>query len=450
MLISYVKRGQLFFLATFAAMIVSGTVLLALPFWTPQENYPFINSVFMAVSAVCVTGLATNDICEFSFAGQFILLALVQLGAIGIMTLSASILLALGRGLSFSNTLMISSLNDNFSLKRTEGLTRTVIRYTLTCELTGAALIYVGLMFNDPSCNGFGVGELLRPERYLINAWHALFLGVSGFCNAGFSPIPGSLSKTNELVQLTVAALVILGGLGVYVIYDLLECFHKRRRNLRLHSKVVLCTSGILLFLGTVLTMLLSIDSGKPLSLFNAFCISAFSRTAGFSCLEGTAFFTPGVALVCIVLMLLGGAPGSTAGGMKVTTAAVAFAAIRNTLQGNQEVLIFKRSVEMEVVLRAFTMMVIFLLLFFAGGTILHTINPSHIPLLDSMFEAASAITTTGYSMGVTGKLSGEGKLFVILLMIIGRLGPFTVLLFLLSREKPGQLKYPNERVIIG
>ncbi len=450
MLISYVKRGQLFFLATFAAMIVSGTVLLALPFWTPQENYPFINSVFMAVSSVCVTGLATNDICEFSFIGQVIILALVQLGAIGIMTLSASILLALGRGLSFGNTLMISSLNDNFSLKRTESLTRTVLRYTLSCELAGALLIYIGLMFNDPGCNGFGVSELLKPERYLINAWHALFLGVSGFCNAGFSPIPGSLSKTNELVQTTVAMLVILGGLGVYVIYDLLEWFHDRRKNLRLHSKVVLCTSGVLLALGTLLILLISIDNGKPLSLFNAFCISAFSRTAGFSCLEGTAFFTPGVALVCIVLMLLGGAPGSTAGGMKVTTAAVAFAAIRNTLQGNQEVLIFKRSVEMEIVLRAFTMMVIFLLLFFAGGTMLHMINPADIPLLDSMFEAASAITTTGYSMGVTGKLSAGGKLFVILLMIIGRLGPFSVLLFLLSREKPGQLKYPNERVIIG
>ena len=450
MLIPYVKRGEFFFLATFAAMIVCGTVLLALPFWTPQENYPFINALFMAVSSVCVTGLATNDICEFSLAGQIIILGLVQLGAIGIMTLSASILLALGRGLSFSNTLMISSLNDNFSLKRTEGLTRTVVRYTLTCELIGAALIYIGLMFNDPATNGFGVSELFKPERYLINLWNAIFLGVSGFCNAGFSPIPGSLSKTNELVQLTVALLVILGGLGVYVIYDLLECFHKGRRNLRLHSKVVLCTTCILLTLGTLLTLFLSIDSGRSLSFFNAFCLSAFSRTAGFSCLEGTGFFTPGVALVSMVLMLIGGAPGSTAGGMKVTTAAVAFAAIRNTLQGNQEVLIFKRSVGMDVVLRAFTMMVIYLLLFFAGGTILHMINPSHIPLLNSMFEAASAITTTGFSMGVTGELNGAGKLFVILLMIIGRLGPFTVLLFLLNREKPGQLKYPNERVIIG
>ena len=148
--------------------------------------------------------------------------------------------------------------------------------------------------------------------------------------------------------------------------------------------------------------------------------------------------------------MLIGGAPGSTAGGMKVTTAAVAFAAIRNTLQGNREVLIFKRSVEMNIVLRAFTMMVIFLLLFCIGGTVLHTLNPAEIPLLDTMFEAASALTTTGFSMGVTSKLTLGGKIFVIMLMIIGRLGPFTILLFLLSREKPGVLKYPAERVIIG
>ena len=450
MLISHVKKGQLFFLATFAAMIIGGTCLLALPFGTPGENYPFINAVFMAVSSVCVTGLATNDICEFSFPGQLIILLLVQLGAIGIMTLSASILLALGRGLSFSNTLMISGLNDNFSLRGVENLTRIIIRYALFCEGAGAVLIYIGLMFNDPAVNGFGVGELLKPERYIINAWHAVFLGVSGFCNAGFSPVAGSLSKTNVLVQAVVALLVILGGLGIYVIYDLREWVQKKRYFLRLHSKVVLSTSAILLLVGMICVFVLSFDSGCPLSLFDAFCLSAFSRTAGFSALEGSAYFSPGVALVVIVLMLIGGAPGSTAGGMKVTTAAVAFAAIRNTLQGNREVLIFKRSVSIEIVLRAFTMMVIFLLLFCIGGTVLHVLNPAGVPLLDTMFEAASALTTTGFSMGVTSKLTAGGKIFVIMLMIIGRLGPFSILLFLLSREKPGQLKYPAERVIIG
>ena len=186
MFISHVKKGQLFFLATFAAMIVTGTCLLSIPLWTPQNNYPFINALFMSVSAVCVTGLATNEICEFSLAGQMIILFLIQLGAIGIMTLSASILLALGRGLSFSNTLMISGLNDKFSLKGTESLTRTVIRYTCCCEGAGFILIYIGLMFNDPSGYGFGVSELMKPERYLVNAWHAVFLAVSGFCNAGF------------------------------------------------------------------------------------------------------------------------------------------------------------------------------------------------------------------------------------------------------------------------
>lgn len=450
MAISHVKRGQLFFLATFAAMILCGTALLSLPFVTTEGNFPFIDSFFMAVSAVCVTGLATSDICKFSFAGQLILLILVQLGAIGIMTLSASILLSLGRGLSFSNTLMLSNLNDNFTLRGTEGLTKIVVRYAFVCEGIGAVLIYLGLMFNDPAGPGFGVSELFLPERYLTNAWYALFLSVNSFCNAGFSPIPGSLWRTNELVRFTMAFLVILGGLGIYVIYDLLEWFNKRRYSLRLHSKVVLSTSALLLGIGTLLVLVLSLDHGTPLSLFDAFCFSAFSRTAGFSTLPEGSCFSPGVALVGIVLMLIGGAPGSTAGGMKVTTAAVAFAAFSNTLKGNHEVLIFKRSVGMEVVLRAFTMMIIFLMLFFAGGTILHMINPSHIPLLDSMFEAASAITTTGLSMGVTGKLNADGKLFVILLMIIGRLGPFTILLFLLGREKPGQLKYPSERVIIG
>ena len=450
MLISYVKKGQLLFLATFAAMIAGGTGLLLMPWWTPERNYPAVNAVFTAVSAVCITGLVTNDMCEFSPVGQLIIITLVQLGAIGIMTLSASILLALGRGLSFSNTLMISGLNDNFSLRGTEGLTRTVIRYTFFCEAAGAVLIYIGLMLNDPGSSGFGLEQLGSPERYLVNAWHAVFLAVSGFCNAGFSPIPGSLCQTNPLVQLTVAGLVIMGGLGVYVIYDLLELFKKRRHYLRLHSKVVLATSGILLALGTGLLMLLSMDAGKPLSLFNAFCLSVFARTAGFSSFDVGVYLSPGVALLVIILMLLGGAPGSTAGGMKVTTAAVAFAAIRNTLMGNREVLIFKRSIGMDVVLRAFTMMVLFLLLFSISGAVLHVLNPDGVPLIESMFEAASAVTTTGMSMGATAKLTEEGKIFVILLMIIGRLGPFTIMLFLLGREKTGQLQYPRERVIIG
>lgn len=450
MFIPHVKRGQLFFLASFAAMIAAGTCLLALPLGTPQENYPFINAVFMAVSSVCLTGLATNDICEFSFIGQLIILLLVQLGAIGIMTLSASILLALGRGLSFSNALMISKLNDNFSLRGAESLTRTVVRYTLCCEGAGAVLIYIGLMFNDPAANGFGLGELCRIDRYLINAWHAVFLAVSGFCNAGFSPIPGSLSKTNMLVQGAVALLGILGGLGIYVIYDLREWVQKKRHFLRLHSKVVLSTSAVLLLLGMLCVFILSLDRGQSLSLFDAFCLSAFSRTAGFSTLEGISFLSPGALLVLIILMLIGGAPGSTAGGMKVTTVAVAFAAIRNTLQGNREVLIFKRSIGMEAVLRGFTMLVIFLLLFCIGGTVLHLLAPENIPLFDTMFETASALTTTGLSMGVTSKLTAGGKFFIILLMIIGRLGPFSILLFLLSREKPGKLKYPEERIIIG
>ena len=450
MFISHVKKGQLFFLATFAAMIVTGTCLLSIPLWTPQNNYPFINALFMSVSAVCVTGLATNEICEFSLAGQMIILFLIQLGAIGIMTLSASILLALGRGLSFSNTLMISGLNDKFSLKGTESLTRTVIRYTCCCEGAGFILIYIGLMFNDPSGYGFGVSELMKPERYLVNAWHAVFLAVSGFCNAGFSPIPGSLSKMNVFVQFTVAVLGILGGLGIYVIYDLREWLYRKRHFLRLHSKVVLATTALLLTVGTLCILLLSASSGRMLSVFDAFCLSAFARTAGFSAVEGSYFQSPGVALVVIVLMLIGGAPGSSAGGMKVTTAAVAFAAIRNTLLGNREVLIFKRSIGMEVVLRAFTMLVIFLLLFCVAGAVLHALNPADMPLLETMFEAASALTTTGLSMGATANLTFSGKIFVILLMIIGRLGPFTVLLFLLGREKPSRLKYPEERVVIG
>ncbi len=436
MRVSFVKRGQSLFLLSFVALIAAGTLMLLLPGVLRAGRLSFPDALFVATSAVCVTGLTTVKLSAFTWFGQLLVVLMIQIGGIGIMTLSASILLALGRGLSFSNTLLISNINDKFSLRGTEGLTRTVIRYTLISEGIGVLIIYAGMVWRDPGAWHSGV-------------WHAVFISISSFCNAGFAPFDDSLGGMNRLVQLSSSGLNILGGLGVYVIYDLIEVAKKRQAHLRIHSKVVLLTTGILLIGGTLLFWLCGRKCGAPLALGDAFFLASSARTAGFVTFDITGL--PAVSLtLAIVLMMIGGSPGSTAGGMKTSTAAVAVAAILNTLQGNNEVLMFKRKIPTANVLRAFTIIVLFLLICSAGASLLQLMTPG-ASMMDAFFETASALSTTGLSISnTTAKLADAGKFFVSFLMFLGRMGPFTIMLFLLGREKPGQLRYPAERVIIG
>ncbi|MCQ2352417.1 MAG: hypothetical protein MJ033_02940 [Victivallaceae bacterium] len=430
----FVKRGQLLFLLSFAVLIAIGTLLLKLP-GTMREGVSlrWIDAFFTATSAVCITGLTSVEIFEFSPFGQGLITLLVEVGGIGIMTLSASILLALGRGLSFSDTLLISSLNDNFSLRGSEGLTRTVIRYMLFSELCGGILIYIGML-----CNG-------APRWESVGA--AAMVSVTSFCNAGFTPFADSMASQHRLAQTACAALNILGGLGVYVIYDLV-CAWRKKGRLRLHSRIVLWGSAFLLIAGTLLFYLFALHAHDKLSWFDAFFLSATSRTAGFTTFPLRELSSGSIALV-IFLMMIGTGPGSTGGGIKITTVAIAFAAIKSTISGNRDVLLFKRKMPMDNVLRAFSIIVIYTLICALAAVGMHLVYPAG-SAEENLFEAVSALTTTGLSFGTPHKMNEIGKLFMIFLMYFGRLGPYTIMLFLLGREKPGRLHYPEERVVIG
>ena len=429
----FVKRGQLLFLASFAGLIAAGTLLLKLP-WAHDAFLPWPDACFMATSAVCVTGLATVPVGEFNGFGQVVLLLLVQLGGIGIMTLSASILLLMGRGLSFSDTLLISNLSDNFSLPRTEGLIRTVIQYVLVSEAIGFLLLLPGFLGKYP---------------FLESVWYALFHSVSAFCNAGLSPLPDSLIGQGRWTQGVIAALVIFGGLGVYVIYDLLMVFRRRQYRLRVHSRVVLTATLILIVVGTLLLWLIGQGRLHPIAWFDAFFQAITARTAGFNTVVIGSLPAESLTLL-IVLMLIGGAPGGTAGGMKVSTVALAVSSIIGTFKGRQEVQMFKRTIPMANVLRAYTIMVTFILLTCAGAVFLHMLTPDRFEIADCFFESASALSTTGLSTGATASLTAPGKIYLACYMFMGRVGPFTIMLFLLSREKTRKLRYPEERIIIG
>lgn len=435
MLLSIAKKGQSMFLLSFVFFILTGTILLKTAGAKIAGELSWVDSLFMATSAVCVTGLATVPATEISFTGQLILVTLIQIGGIGIMTLSASILLSLGKGLSFSNTLLISSLNDNFSLRGTEGLTQTVIKYTFLSEACGMLVIYIGILLNG--------------GNWLTSLWNSFFLAVSSFCNAGLSPFNDSMAGQHVLSKFGCIVLMVSGGLGVYVIYDLLQVINKKQQKLRLHSKVVLGTTVLLLTGGTLLFKFTGFKNGSQLDWLDAFFLSASCRTAGFSTFNIGTFSDAGL-LTAMVLMLIGASPGSTGGGMKTSTIAVAAAAIWNTFQGNTEVLMFKRMIPSSNVLRAFSIIVIFLLITYFGVMTMQWLSPE-TEMSALIFESISALTTTGLSInGTTPSFGVPAKLMLVTLMFIGRMGPFTIMLFLLSREKPGQLKYPQERIIIG
>ena len=431
----YVKRGQRFFLLSFGMLILLGTLLLKIPGMYRPGPLSWVDALFTSTSSVCVTGLTVKSISDFSFFGQLVVMLLIQAGGLGIMTLSASILLALGRGLSFGNSLMISNLNDKFSLRGTESLLRTVMIYTFAAEAAGFLALLPGMWFS-------GIG-------FWKGLWGALFMTVSSFCNAGMTPFPDSLVGISRAAQLVCALLAITGGLGVYVIYDLLQAARRRQTRLRVHSKLVLYTTVTLLVVGTVAIWSFGWATDKKLSWFDAFFFAVTSRTCGWYTAEVANL--PHISQGFIMLlMLIGGSPGSTAGGIKTSTVALALAGIVGTLRGDPETLIFKRRVPTVNVLRALTIIILFVLLSCVGALTLELLEP----LSDShavAFEAVSALTTTGLSVGdTTSQLSGNGKLLLVLFMFLGRVGPFTALLFLMSREKHGQLKYPEERVIIG
>jgi trk system potassium uptake protein TrkH len=389
-----------------------------------------IDALFTATSAVCVTGLTTVNPGGFNLTGQLVILLLIQLGGIGIMTLTASILVSVGRNMSFDNTLMISNVSENFPLRQVESMLKTVIFYTFFIEAIGAALLTYG--FLDSSKYNFSLGKA---------AYLGIFHSISAFCNAGFSTFDENLIGTTAFIKIVISVLIIFGGLGIYVIYDLTHSEHKK---LKIHTRLVLITSLILIIFGTLAFWLL--ESGR-ISWVDAYFQSVSARTCGFNSVD-MGIFHPASLAVFIVLMMIGASPGSTGGGMKTTTAAIIFMSIYNTFKGNNKVLMFNREIPTLNVLKAYSMMFIYILIavvatVFASAT-------SEDSLQSVVFEVVSALGTVGLSLGLSAKAGVACKLVLILCMFVGRIGPFTIFLFLLGKEKKSKLNYPQENVIIG
>ena len=436
MLNSFIKRGQIFFLLTFAGLILAGTLLVLIPGVYVRE-VSLLDALFTSTSAVCVTGLAVLPVHDFTIAGQLLILVLIQLGGLGIMTLSVSVLLGLGQHLSMGNQFLLHSLNDDFSLQGTEEMILMIVKYSFFCETLGAAIIYLGCL-----CNG---------QPPLLSLWESVFLAVSSYCNAGLSPYSDSMASTHWLSQLGSALTILSGSLGIYVIYDLVQRYRRHRQKLRLHTQVVLCATAVMVISGTLIFLFFGVgeqQTSAPLAV-TALYTTIASSTAGFSTVDILELPDVGVAC-CMVLMLIGGAPGSTAGGVKISTIFLVLAGVWCTIKGNRDVVVFKRRIPPENVMRGFTILSLFLIMAGCGCLAIKIAN-GQLELDHLLFEAISAICTVGLSLGTTtAELSSAGKLVVIALMYIGRVGPFTLLLLLLGRTKSTALRYPDDRILLG
>ena len=432
---SLVKQSQLYFIFSFVLLMILGTLMLKMPFcYRGEGSLAWSDAAFMATSASCITGLTSVPISQFTLAGQLIILFLVQIGGIGIMGLTASIVLFLGRGMSLDNTMIMSNLNDKFSLRNTESMLKMIISYVFNIELIGAILLIGAFMLE----NRFGFWECI---------YYGVFHSIAGFCNAGFSPFDDSLQSFGPAVKLIVAFLIVSGGIGIYVIYDIMQR-RSRVSMLKIHTRLVMISSIVLIIAGTLLIKLFEyLEGNAPIAWIDALFMSVSSRTAGYVTVPLSELSPNSISMI-IIFMMIGAAPGSTGGGMKVTVVGVAVLAIINTLLGNRRVLLFRREIAMDNILKSFTIIVTFVLLVAAGAAVL---SPMLAHTEQAVwFEAASALSTTGMSMDVTGALPVAAKMLIIVFMFIGRIGPFTIFLFLLERERGSRISYPEERIIIG
>lgn len=425
----------------FAAVTLCGTFLLMLPFSSRTGSVELVDALFTATSASCVTGLAVGDTYTmWSPFGQGVILALIQIGGIGIITLMMYALSAMHAKIKMKNVFVLQEAIGASSSGGLGKMTRFIVIGVLLQEAVGAILL-MPVFVGD---YGFVRGTV-----------YSVFHSVSAFCNAGFDILGGaSLSSygANLYFNVVISLLVIFGGIGFFVWLDVLKCrfcFSK----FALHTKIVAATSALLVFGGAILFFVLFYNSSaaEKMSLFEKGLASLFqsvsARTAGFYTVDLCKIGGP-AQLLMIFLMLVGGAPGSTAGGMKVTTLAVVLLYARSIFKGNDDVECFGRRIDKRVVRTAVAIFVLYLSLALVSGVAISAIEGADI--IACLFESFSAVATVGLSLSLTPTLSFASKLIIIILMFIGRVGGMTVMLSLSGKNDGNVYRYPVENVTVG
>ncbi|MBV7316640.1 TrkH family potassium uptake protein [Shewanella sp. NIFS-20-20] len=433
--------------SSFLAVLLPSALLLMLPPFS-YSGLSFTDALFTATSAISVTGLGVVDTgSHFTLAGKILLMLLMQIGGLGQMTLSCVLFYLFGLRLSLrQQSLAKEALGQEKHINIRQLVIKIVI-FSMTAQMIGALLL---------------CWRWVPQFGWFDGIFTALFHAVSAFNNAGFSLFSNNLVgyHGDTLVSLSLAALFIAGGLGFTVVSDIHETWRKNERGwlpkfnkLRLHSKIMLVGTPILLCSGTVLILLLEHNNPNTLAnmpmydqLLSAFFQSATTRTAGFNTINIGLMTEPGL-LIMMLLMLIGAGPTSTGGGLKVSTFAVALLATRAFLRQQNFASAFNRTLPWPLVTKALAIMVISALVLTLAMFLL--MLTERAPFYEIMFETISAFATVGLTSGLTANLSEPGKLILIVVMIIGRIGPLT-LAYMLSKPKPSCLKYPEDSILTG
>ena len=438
---------------SFLCVIVLGSILLALPISSSDgKSVPYLDALFTATTATCVTGLVTLPTATaWSFFGQAVILVLIQAGGLGIVTVMAGVMLALHRRMGLSDRLL---LQDAFNLSTLSGLThfiKRVIIGTFVVEGLGA-LLYM---------------TVFVPQFGVKGIWISVFNAVSAFSNAGMDVIgENSLCDyaCHPMVNSVTSVLIILGGLGFTVWWDVLRVLDLaiRKRNARhlscltLHSKMALAATAVLLLGGGILIFLFESDNPATLgelSLADKMQVALFqsvtTRTAGFATVDQQAL-TPATTVLCLIMMFIGGSPVGTAGGVKTVTMLVLVVYAVSTIRGKREVGLFNRRIPKDALRKSVAVVAMSFLIAAVSTLILAAVTP-HRDLADILYETVSATATVGLSRNLTATLTDAGKITVAVTMYLGRIGPISLAVaFGVSREKQNIVNNPTEPVSVG
>lgn len=428
-----------FLALSFSALIGLGSILLSLPFasYTPT---PYIDALFTSATSVCVTGLVVVDTgTHWTFWGQFIIMLLIQIGGLGVMAFAGFFALLLGRKINLRERLM---MQQSINVSAVGGIVRVfryLLGFTFAVEALGALILAIRWT------------PLLGFKKAL---WFGLFHSISAFNNAGIDIFGNFKSLTDFssdiVINLVISTLIIIGGLGFYVTYEL---YHYRKADkLSLHSKVVLVTTAVLIAAGMLLLLAGEYNHAFKDMPFGSKILAAYfqsvsPRTAGFNTVDLNALFVSS-QLLMIVFMFIGASPGSTGGGIKTSTVALLFAAVFSQLKGKKDTEIYERRIESADIFQALTVFLLAACTLILMSYLLAITQSGD--LIKIVFEVASALGTVGLTLGLTTQLTALGKVIIIFTMFLGRVGPLTLGFALAYREKQPEIRYVKGKIMIG
>ena len=425
----------------FGVLILFGALLLNLPIATKTgESIGFINSLFTSASAVCVTGLVVVNTAEYwSLFGQIVIIILIQMGGLGFMTMATIVALLVGKKITLKERLIIKEQLNQETMSGLVKLTKYVIFSTFLIEVTGAILLSTRFI----------------PKYGLVKGiWFSIFHAISAFCNAGFDIIGNSIVPFvgDFVVNMTICFLIIIGGLGFSVYIDISR--NKRFKRLHLHSKLVISITIILIIVGMLIFLMIERNNPDTLlkltwneKLLASFFQSVIPRTAGFNSVDISNMYDT-TAFIMIILMYIGGSPGSTAGGIKTTTFGTILLTTITVIKGNKDVVVFKRRLNQDIINRSLAIASIGLILIVSVSILLTLTEKA--TFLDLLFETTSAFGTVGLTRGVTPNLSNIGKAIITLTMYAGRVGPLTMAFAFAQRQKQALYRHSEGNIMVG